>query len=90
MKKFMVAMIAGLGLALGGQAFAAPVNINTAAADELDQSLIGVGPSKAAAIVADRQANGPFASADDLTRVKGIGPATVERNRVDILVKSAQ
>lgn len=48
------------------------VNINTATADELD-ALPGVGPSTAEKIVADREANGPFASAEDLKRVSGIG-----------------
>lgn len=39
------------------------------------QRLPGVGPSIAAAIVASREADGPFRQADDLTRVRGIGPA---------------
>ncbi len=48
------------------------VNINTATADELD-ALPGVGPSTAAAIVDDRERNGPFSSPEDLMRVSGIG-----------------
>ena len=52
------------------------VNINSATAAEL-QSLPGVGATKAAAIVDDRLNNGPYASCDALTRVMGIGPATV-------------
>ncbi len=48
------------------------VNINTATADEL-QTLSGVGPSTAQAIVEDREKNGLFASAEDLMRVSGIG-----------------
>ena len=52
------------------------ININSASASEL-QALPGVGATKAAAIVADRTANGPFASCRDLIRVTGIGPATV-------------
>lgn len=48
------------------------VNINTASAAEL-QSLPGVGPSTAEAIVKDREANGAFASPEDLMRVSGIG-----------------
>ena len=51
-----------------------PVNVNTATAAELE-SLPGVGPATAAAIVDDRTRNGPFASVDDLERVPGIGPA---------------
>ena len=52
------------------------VNINTADASALT-ALPGIGPSKAAAIVADRDANGPFASCGALQRVTGVGPATV-------------
>ncbi len=54
----------------------AAVNINKADATAL-QSLPGIGPSKADAIVADRTANGPFTSCADLQRVRGVGPATV-------------
>jgi competence protein ComEA len=48
------------------------VNINTADATQLE-SLPGVGPSTAKAIIAHRQANGPFSRADGLLDVKGIG-----------------
>jgi competence protein ComEA len=57
------------------------VDINRADAEALASGLVGVGPSKAEAIVADRQANGPFQSVDDLARVQGIGVKTVELNR---------
>lgn len=59
----------------------APVNINTADATTLAQSLDGVGLAKAQAIVAWRDANGPFTSADQLAEVKGIGSSLVDRNR---------
>ena len=48
------------------------VNINTASADEL-KSLSGVGDATAAAIIQDREQNGPFAAPEDLMRVSGIG-----------------
>lgn len=48
------------------------VNINTATAEELD-SLPGVGPSTAQAIIEERERNGPFSSTEDLMRVSGIG-----------------
>ena len=48
------------------------VNINTATAEALD-ALPGIGASTAAKIVADREANGPFKTTDDLKRVTGIG-----------------
>ena len=56
---------------------AGPLDLNQATAAELDV-LPGVGPATAAAIVADREQNGPFLSVDELTRVRGIGPAKLE------------
>jgi len=53
------------------------VNLNVADATQLD-TLPGVGPATAAKIVADREANGPFASVDDLGRVSGIGPKRLD------------
>lgn len=75
-----------LALILGGllalPAFAGmPVDVNKADAATLAESLDGIGLAKAQAIVAWRTENGPFKSADDLTAVKGIGPAMVEKNR---------
>ena len=52
------------------------VNINTATAGELE-TLPGIGEKRAADIVADRAANGPFRIPEDLTRVKGIGEGTL-------------
>ena len=59
---------------------AGPLSINQASVDRL-QSLPHIGPKTAAAIVEYRQAHGPFASVDDLRRVRGIGAATVKRLR---------
>jgi competence protein ComEA len=56
------------------------VDINRADAAGLE-ALPGIGPSLAAAIVEDRDRFGPFASVDDMDRVSGIGPATIERLR---------
>lgn len=67
-------------------ALAAPVDVNTADAGALVANLKGVGPTKAEAIVAYRKAHGPFASADDLLKVKGIGPKTLEQNRDSIRI----
>jgi competence protein ComEA len=53
-----------------------PINLNSASAEELEQ-LPGVGPVLAERIIADREANGPFASIDDLSRVPGVGDAIV-------------
>lgn len=71
-----------LGLALSFSAVAAtPVNINTADATTLAESLDGVGMTRAKAIVKYRKAHGPFENAAQLAKVKGIGPSTVEHNR---------
>lgn len=56
------------------------VDLNTADSATLD-SLPGVGPVTAAAILAWRTANGEFTSVDQLTEVDGIGPATLARLR---------
>ena len=51
---------------------------NTASEEELDR-LPGIGPAAARAIVESRSAEGPFGDVGALTRVRGIGPATIER-----------
>ncbi len=68
---------------------AGPVNINTASAETLAMELTGVGPALAAAIVADREINGEFPSADALTRVRGIGSHVLEANEGNILVSTS-
>ncbi|MDR0530999.1 MAG: ComEA family DNA-binding protein [Oscillospiraceae bacterium] len=55
-----------------------PVNINTAAQEQLE-TLPGIGPVKAQAILAWRAANGRFAGAAQLLEVKGIGEKTLEK-----------
>jgi competence protein ComEA len=70
-------------------ALAGPVNVNTADAETISESLQGIGLNKAHAIVEYRQKHGPFKSADDLSLVKGIGDRTVELNRDNILVTPA-
>ena len=59
---------------------AGPIDVNAATPDEL-QTLPGVGPATATAIVAERERNGPFLDVDDLGRVPGIGPAKIEALR---------
>ncbi len=56
------------------------INVNTAAASELE-SLPGIGPAKAQAIIDHRSRNGPFRTIDDLLSVPGIGPGTLESIR---------
>jgi competence protein ComEA len=74
---FIMAAFVGLFL-LSGHAFA-KVEINSADQTALE-SVRGLGPSKAKAILLERKKNGPFKDSTDLhTRVKGIGEKTVER-----------
>ncbi len=63
------------------------VNVNTADAEELADLLNGVGLSRARSIIEYREQHGPFQSAEDLTLVRGIGPALLERNRGVIRLK---
>ncbi len=62
------------------------VNINSADAGAIEQALINIGPSKAAAIVAYRKQHGAFRTPDQLAEVKGVGLKTVEKNRDRIVV----
>jgi competence protein ComEA len=86
-KPFVLIKSLALAALLATSAHAAEkVNVNTADARTIDRVLVGVGPSKAEAIVAYRKANGAFKSADQLASVKGIGLATIEKNRDRIVV----
>lgn len=64
---------------------AAPVDVNSADAAMLAESLQGVGPKIASAIVEYRKQHGPYKTVDDLLNIKGLGPRTLERNKSDIL-----
>jgi competence protein ComEA len=80
----------GLGAAilaamlLASTAIAGPVNVNTADAKTLARELDGIGKAKADAIVAYREKNGPFKSAEDLAKVKGLGKKLIEQNRANL------
>ena len=67
------------GVDVGAARADARVDLNRAPATELAERLPGIGPAKAAAIVAHREAHGPFASVDALLAVRGIGPRTLAR-----------
>lgn len=57
---------------------AAPIDVDRATVAELE-GLPGIGPSLAARIVADRNANGPFGSLAALDGVSGVGPTLINR-----------
>ena len=85
MKKLLLILFAWIlsyGIAL------AVVNINTATEAEL-QTLKGIGPTRAKAIVDYRTKHGPFKTVDDLEKVPGIGPATMKQIHSEVTVSGA-
>lgn len=77
--KYLIAL-AMLVASLAGNA-TEPVNLNAADAATLAATMVGIGPAKAAAIVAYREQHGPFKTVDDLLLVQGIGESTLAKNR---------
>ena len=75
----------GAGASASGKAHDGSININSASASELE-AISGVGPKTAQAIVAYREANGPFARAEDVMLVKGIGAKKFEAMKGQISV----
>ena len=87
MMKIIQSVILSLLLSISASVFAAQVNINKADAVTLAAELVGVGEKKAEAIIAYREANGPFKSAQDLANVKGIGESTLTKNADNIVIE---
>ena len=52
------------------------------------ESISGIGPSKATAIIAYRNEHGPFKSIQDVVNVSGVGPKTVEKIAAEAYVIS--
>ncbi|GBL04151.1 ComEA family DNA-binding protein [Glaciecola sp. KUL10] len=89
LNKSLITLLAGLTLACGANTAlanaeplsethmqietSAPINLNTANAEQLS-SLPGIGAKKATQIIEYRELNGDFESVDELQNVKGIGP----------------
>lgn len=73
-------VVANGGGGNNGSVAAGPINLNSATAADLD-TLPGVGPATAAAILTYRDQHGPFAAIDALADVPGIGPAKLEALR---------
>jgi len=82
--------ILALSVLAPGLALAGPVNINTADAKMLAEELEGIGPALAAAIVRDREENGPYEAPEQIMRVRGIGPRVLEENREYILIEDEE
>ncbi len=89
-------LIKGLGAALVAAtllarfAIAGPVDVNTADAKTLARELQGIGMAKAEAIVSYREKNGPFKSADDLVKVKGLGKKLIDQNKSNFKFEPAK
>ena len=73
----LVAVFLSIGLAFGA------VNVNTATQAELE-TLKGIGPAKAKAIIDHRTKHGPFKSFEDLDKVSGIGEGTIGRIKSEV------
>lgn len=82
MKK--VALLFAALLAYTGLAFAV-VNINSATQEQL-ATLDGIGPVKAQAIIDYRKKNGPFKKIEDIKKVDGIGDATYNNIKKDLVL----
>lgn len=82
MKKMIYTALLLLAWSFNAQAV---VNINTATAEQLE-SLNGIGPAKAEAIVEYRKKNGNFKTVDDLNNVPGIGDKTMAKLRPELTV----
>jgi competence protein ComEA len=87
MKKLILGILL-LGAFFIQNAFADSVDINSADAKTIAENLKGVGLKKATRIVEFRIENGPYRSVDDITKVKGIGPKILERNKSYIIVSN--
>ncbi len=87
MMKIIQSVLLSLLLSISASVFAAQVNINKADAATLSAELVGIGEKKAEAIVAYREANGPFKAASDLANVKGIGESILMKNEKNIVTE---
>jgi competence protein ComEA len=82
----VVAFFMAVGVPVMGQQQSEKININKASVEELAK-LKRVGPKSAAKIIEYREANGPFSKVEDITKVPGIGPKTLEENQGIIVVE---
>ncbi|MFY9179254.1 MAG: ComEA family DNA-binding protein [Venatoribacter sp.] len=78
--KSLLALVGLTFALLAGAVEAGKININTATAEEF-ASLNGIGKAKAEAIIQHREKVGKFNSVEELTLVKGIGTAILDKNK---------
>lgn len=90
MTKIITTALTALTLSFSSLAFALPTHINTASAEEIAENLSGIGEKKAAAIIAYRDANGIFESAEDIMKVKGIGKGIFSKIKDDLIIEKAK
>ena len=83
MKKLLLILASVVAFSIH-PAFAA-VDINTATAAQLE-SVNGIGPKKAEAIIEYRKKHGNFKSVDQLENVKGLGKASIDKMRDELVV----
>jgi len=62
------------------------VNINKANSAQLE-TINGIGPTKAKEIIKYRKAHGPFKNVTEIVNVKGIGPKTLDKIKMQITVR---
>ncbi|AMO56778.1 hypothetical protein GZ77_02580 [Endozoicomonas montiporae] len=93
MKKTITAIATSLIFTFSIPAFAEPstshnkVNVNQATAEQLNESLSGVGPKIAMEIVNHRETHGPYKTMECLDEVKYVGSSLLEKNKDKISFK---
>ena len=85
MKKLLLVLISALSFSISAWA---AVDLNTASQAELE-TVKGIGPAKAKAIIEFRKKNGDFKSVNDLDKVPGFGKKTLDMVKKDITVGNA-
>ena len=87
MQRIIIILSLVFSIAISGAILAAPVNINEANAEQIAESLNGIGIKKAQAIVQYREKIGAFNNKKQLLNVKGIGESTIKKNEHNILIE---
>lgn len=85
MKKILLVLVSALAFSVSAWA---AVDLNTASQAELE-TVKGIGPAKAKAIIEFRKKNGNFKSVNDLDKVPGFGKKSLDKVKKDITVGNA-